>query len=91
MEVMKITAEDTVPIRCAYPADLTGGSVVLLIGSVSKTATITEVTDTATYFEFERTEGDLAVGSYESAMVITDANGEETTDIFTIIVNARPS
>lgn len=89
MTTLRLTVNDTAPIKCSYPADLSGASVQLLIGSVSKAATVTSYTNGL--FQFARSAGDLAAGTFESVLVITTADGSETTEPFATVVSARPS
>lgn len=89
MQTLRITAGDTAPIQCSYPGNITGYTITLLIGAVSKTATITDAANGL--FTFTRTGSEYAEGSYDSALVLTSSSGSETTDPFVTIVAGRPS
>lgn len=89
MQTLRLTTGDTLPIRCSYPGNLTGYTITLLIGAVSKTATITDAANGL--FQFTRTGSEYAAGSYESAIVLANSDGSETTDLFVTVVSGRPS
>lgn len=90
MTTLRLTDDDTKPIAASLPYDITGYTIHLLIGAVDKTATITSAANGQ--FQFARTPGDLAVGQYDSALVITDPAGySETSDLFNTVVTGRPA